>query len=1008
VVLAVAVAAVWLAVGTGAVKQARLRGAVTRLADATPTARLPRARFSALGAVRNSTLATTTQPSTADVAPAAAVLEQASGLTSPQAARAAAVAAVIGGDITAAILRLESAVARDANDTLLWSDLAAARYELGTTSSMLDALVAVDRALRLDAKNGDALYNRGLILEAFGVYRVAAASWQACLLTTDDERLLTAARDALRRVERETENARWRAADPTLVTSSAQRIRQLVTQLPQPARRYSEVKYLGAWGKAVLEGDVAAAEQHLRVARIIGAALKVRDETLLSDAVAAVDAADSSRRRLLAEAHASYDAGRLAYSKDECGQAEPLLRRASALFAEGGSPMALSADYFAANTLIDRSQINEGHAELNAVLARVRPTSYRALTAEVLWELALAEGLRGALFDATTLTLEALSIFNTLGETENAGAAEGQLAELFDRLGRGEEAWARRMSAMRLLSIAGDARRLSVTLTAGERNAIRDERWSLARSLVGLDVELAGNAVQPRVNSLALRSIVEHRLGDFVLSERTLREGRAETARIAAPETRAHMAAVLDAAEGTVLRDRDPARAIEVLTRALDFYQRNQRTWLVPDVHLQRGRAYAAAGDQAGAWREYAAGLDAVESQRLASVAPAGRAQVLDAAEDLVDEALALLVATKDTDLAFSYAERTRARSLLDLIDDGNAAAVDRRTIQALLPPDVLFVEFAVLRDQLVTFAIRNNDYRVFTAQLRPIDLGRRVDRLSTLIAARAPLDIVRRDAKELYDLLFGQLGSLTTGARSIVLVPDYVLQRVPFAGLWTAERWLFEEASLVVAPSASVLVAGSKKPAARYRNLLVVANPQLSSMVSLPFAEREADAIAALYGSPKALSGKQATKANFLAAVPHADVIHFAGHGLGDAELSPALFFAGESGRMYAHEISHLTLPRRPLVFVAACSTLRGRSTGLDGTRSIASAFLGARASTVVGTLWDIDDEPSAFIATEFHRALGHESPAEALRTAQRASLARGGHPADWAPFVVFSTTMR
>ncbi|HEX7152170.1 MAG TPA: CHAT domain-containing protein [Thermoanaerobaculia bacterium] len=974
-VLAVLVLAAWLGGAADVVEGVRVRSAVTDLLEHTPPSRLPRARFSALGLTRASVAPSA--DSTIDDAPAAAVLEKTRDSTTPEAVRAAAAASVIGGDTVSAVKRLEEATARHPDDALLWNDLAAARYEVAKPLSLLDALVAADQALRLDPNNADAQYNRGLILEALGMRGESVTSWTS--------------------------------VDPELPRAGAARIRQLVAQDPYSARRHSEVKYLAEWGKALRAGDAAAAEVQLRVARAIGESLRAhRGESLLHDAVAAIDIANARRRLLLAEAHVVYDEGRRKYAHDGPAAAESLLRAASALFAQGGSPMALSADSYTANTLIDRGRTDEGLALLGRVLPQARGASYRALTGEVLWALTLVELMRGGWEDSSVFAYEALAIFKVLGEDANAGAAEGLLAEMFDHLGMRDDAWTHRMRALRLLRTGGDANRMLLTMTAAERNAIRNEQWTLARSLVGVSAGMTSNRKATVVNSKATRAIVQARFGESDAAAKTLRDARAVAAQVDAKE-RAQLDAWLDVTEAMTVSSRNPERAVELLTRAVDYYMDAQQYGLLPGVHLQRGRVYAAMGDRERGWRDFAAGIDVVETQREQAASATYRAQTLDAAEDLVDDALAMLMADGSHELAFSYAERTRARSLLDLLgDDGNAAAVDHRIVQSLLPPDVLFVEFAVLRDQLVVFAMRNDSFRTFTTPVKTAELERRVDAFSRLIAERKPLVQVRREAAALYDLLLGPVAPMMAGARELVVVPDYVLQRVPLAGLWR-DRWLIEDLAVTVAPSASVLVAASRAPAPSYAGLLVVGNPRSQAMASLPHADREAEAIAALYRPAHVLSGTNATKANFVAQAARADVIHFAGHGLAGEDAAPSLFFAGEGGRMYAQEIARLTLPRRPLVVVAACSTLRGHTAGLDGTRSIASAFLAAGASTVVGTLWDIDDEPSAFVVTRFHEALKRDgvSPSAALREAQLASLRSGGHPANWAPFVVFETRL-
>jgi CHAT domain-containing protein len=108
--------------------------------------------------------------------------------------------------------------------------------------------------------------------------------------------------------------------------------------------------------------------------------------------------------------------------------------------------------------------------------------------------------------------------------------------------------------------------------------------------------------------------------------------------------------------------------------------------------------------------------------------------------------------------------------------------------------------------------------------------------------------------------------------------------------------------------------------------------------------------------------------------------------------------------------EIARLALPSHPLVVLAACGTFRGKAAHVAGMSSLARSFLIAGARGVVGTLWEIDDDVSAPLFTQFHQHLrAGVSPAWSLRAAQLDALrshdARTAHPATWAPVELLSS---
>jgi tetratricopeptide (TPR) repeat protein len=100
---------------------------------------------------------------------------------SEQAQHAAGIALVLVDQPAQAVDRLRIVAEQSPNDVHVWSDLAAARYaaavELQRPSLLPEALAAADRALRIDPKSAEALFNRALILEHLGPAGEARKAW---------------------------------------------------------------------------------------------------------------------------------------------------------------------------------------------------------------------------------------------------------------------------------------------------------------------------------------------------------------------------------------------------------------------------------------------------------------------------------------------------------------------------------------------------------------------------------------------------------------------------------------------------------------------------------------------------------------------------------------------------------------------------------------------------------------------------------------------------------------
>ena len=113
----------------------------------------------------------------------------------------------------------------------------------------------------------------------------------------------------------------------------------------------------------------------------------------------------------------------------------------------------------------------------------------------------------------------------------------------------------------------------------------------------------------------------------------------------------------------------------------------------------------------------------------------------------------------------------------------------------------------------------------------------------------------------------------------------------------------------------------------------------------------------------------------------------------------------AGGPIGLAAEAIARLDLGNVRLVVLSACETIRGRSTATGGFTGLAAAFRNAGADGVVGSLWRVDDESTAALMADFHRAyLASGDPTTALRAAQlrylKAAMGARASPFAWAAF--------
>jgi len=257
------------------------------------------------------------------------------------------------------------------------------------------------------------------------------------------------------------------------------------------------------------------------------------------------------------------------------------------------------------------------------------------------------------------------------------------------------------------------------------------------------------------------------------------------------------------------------------------------------------------------------------------------------------------------------------------------------------------------------------------------------------------------------------EAGGWLRGRRRLFLVPHGVLHYLPFAALarTTGSRTLLvEDYVLQYLPSASMPAAGAGSQGADSQ-LLALA-PARSH---LAFAAREVQGIQSLFPRrSRALVGSRATEGSFKRLAGDYDILHLATHGFFN-KVNP--LFSGvqlepdtqEDGRLEVHEILGLRL-RASLVTLSACETALGSGyysevPAGDEFIGLTRAFLLAGSSSVLATLWEVNDRSTSEFMIGFYGKLRGAEGDLALATVQRRMLAshtRYRHPYYWAPFVL------
>jgi len=438
----------------------------------------------------------------------------------------------------------------------------------------------------------------------------------------------------------------------------------------------------------------------------------------------------------------------------------------------------------------------------------------------------------------------------------------------------------------------------------------------------------------------------------------------------------------------------------------------------------------------------------ATREQRLAALAVAGD----DGDPDVgVATVVAMLARAGRTTSAFEFAERTKARELLNGMARREALrnpTVDRPPArEAALatvytrPVSLAELQSAIPESTAVVHFSTGSWYEPTTAFV----LTRDGTTARVLPPADSLVDPVRRlalalqangDARVQARLLGGAIAAPLVAAvpasvTHLVIVAGGPLTTLPFDVLELPDgRKLIERFSVSYAPSASVYAALRRRAAdadddgrpgtpAGARGVLAFGAPERprrsgvarwDTLPPLPAAAAEAREVARLVPRSLVRLGRDASE-SALKRAPLGDVsiLHFASHAVVDPAglRGTALLLApggGDDGILRPEELGALALDA-DLVVLSACETaLSGGHAGDEGLRGLVAPFIEAGARAVAATLWSVDDEAQRLLMRRFyHRLARGASISAALRGAKLDAIRDGAAPRDWAALVLW-----
>jgi CHAT domain-containing protein len=317
------------------------------------------------------------------------------------------------------------------------------------------------------------------------------------------------------------------------------------------------------------------------------------------------------------------------------------------------------------------------------------------------------------------------------------------------------------------------------------------------------------------------------------------------------------------------------------------------------------------------------------------------------------------------------------------------------------VPNGVTLVHQDLDQENLHTWVIRDGNIDFTTTRVFAPRLIAEIEQFRGDIQRGVNEPALRRQAEHLYDVLLRLVQQEIAGTGLLVYSPSPNLRDVPVNALHDGQGFLLQRR--LVTTTATVSSFELPRTPANTAAAFVVLPPVAPRGTRLAGAESEIKEVMRIYGSRASLlTGAAATPATFLDAVAAYDVVHIATHGqTSGIPYQNAIEFG--TRKIRAYDVFQMQLDRAPVVMLAACRT--ADETGGPTNVSLAGAFLAAGASSVVGSLWDVEDDDTEELSVAFHRELARGvTPQDALRNVQLQFIRLGKPVSAWAAFQVSS----